>query len=176
MKNLYGIAIVLLKNILERIVAMEKKNLWLGLALGIGCVSSIVFISTLFSRLTYLKMNTTLQQQIETTIATAETIDFSKVTDFKWDTLYVFTPYASPNEILRANNIMTFNPSFNIEYSDTIVMLGFVRDHSLVAYVELPLNLVENLPATSMCFSKDTAVFKIIPEESGKKSFHAIAF
>ncbi|WP_054741080.1 hypothetical protein [Cellulosilyticum ruminicola] len=155
---------------------MEKKTFWLGLALGIGCVSSIVLISTLFSRLTYLKMNTALQHQIETTIETSSIIDFSKVTDFNWDTLYVFTPYSSPNEILKANNIMTFNPSFNIEYSDTIVMLGFVRDHSLVTYVELPLNLVENLPATSMCFSKNTAVFKIIPEESDKKTFHTIAF
>lgn len=155
---------------------MEKKNLWLGLALGIGCISSLVLISTLFSRLTYLKMNTALQHQIETTIETASTIDFSKVTDFKWDTLYVFTPYASPNEILHANNILTFNPSFSIEYSDTIVMLGFVRGHSLVAYVELPLNLVSNLPATSMCFSKDTAVFNITREESEQKTFHAIAF
>lgn len=145
---------------------MEKKNLCLGLALGIGCVSFLVIINAVFYHFTYLKMDVALQHNIKTAIETNSKIDFSQVTDFEWDTLYVFTPYASPTEILDTNNILTFNSQFNIEHSDSIVMLGFVKDRYLVAYVELPRYLVSNLPTTSIRFSRETAVFKIHPEKT----------
>ncbi len=156
---------------------MEKKSLYLGLALGIGCLSVFTMINALFYRFTYLKMDVNLQNKIETTIATQSTIDFSTITDFDWDTLYVFTPYSSPNEILNNDSIITFNSRFNIEYLDNIVMLGFVNDHYLIAYVELPRNQVTNLPTISMRFSKKTALFKICSTGSDTNSQkNAIAF
>lgn len=157
---------------------MEKKNLYLGLVLGIGCISFLVILNAVFYHLTYLKMDVALQNKIETTIETNSTIDFSQVTDFEWDTLYVFTPYASPTEILDKNDILTFNSRFNIEYSDSIVMLGFVKGHYLVDYVELPRYLISNLPTTSIRFSRDTAVFKIHSDKmtDNKNHIHTIAF
>lgn len=145
---------------------MEKKSLCMGLALGIGCLSFFAIINAFFYHFTHITMDVNLQNNIETTIETNSTIDFSKVTDFDWDTLYVFTPYSSPNEILNEDDILTFNSNFNIEYLDTIVMLGFVKDHYLVAYVELPRSQVTNLSTISMRFSKDTATFKIRPIET----------
>lgn len=158
---------------------MEKKSLCMGLALGIGCLSFLAIINALFYHFTHLKMDVHLQNNIETTIETDSTIDFSKVTDFDWDTLYVFTPYSSPNEILDEDNIITFNSNFNIEYLDSIVMLGFVKDHYLVAYVELPRSHVTNLSTISMRFSKDTAIFKVRPVETNTDENYtqkAIAF
>lgn len=140
---------------------MNKKSLCIGLALGLSCLSLFAIINLIFYHFTHLKMDVNLQSNIETTIERESTIDFSNVTDFDWDTLYVFTPYSSPIEILDKDDIITFNSRFNIEYLDTIVMLGFVKDNYLVAYVELPRNQVSHLPPTSMRFSKDTAIFKI---------------
>lgn len=145
---------------------MERKSLCIGLALGIGCLSLFAIINALFYHFTHITMDAHLQNSIETTIETDSAIDFSKVTDFDWDTLYVFTPYSSPNEILNEDDIITFNSNFSIEYLDTIVMLGFVKDHYLVAYVELPRSQVTNLSTISMRFSKDTAIFKIRPVET----------
>lgn len=140
---------------------MKKKSLCIGLALGLGCLSFLAIINLIFYHFTHLKMDVNLQSNIETTIETKSLIDFSAVTDFEWDTLYVFTPYSSPTEILDDDDIITFNSRFNIEYLDTIVMLGFVKDNYLVSYVEIPRSQVSHLPPTSMRFSKDTAIFKI---------------
>lgn len=174
MKYLYHI-VIFINNTLERNVTMEKKNLCLKLALGTGCISFLVLLNTTLHNVAYLQMDAALQQNIKTAISTNSTIDFSQVTNFDWDTLYVFTPYSSPTEIFDADNILTFNPKFNIEMSDHIIMLGFVKDHHLVSYVELPLSLVTNLPTTSMRFSKNTAVFTIHHDKE-HPSINAITF
>ena len=40
-------------------------------------------------------------------------------------------------------------------------MLGFVKDHHFVNYVELPIEYFSDLPPTSIRFTPDTAHFKV---------------
>lgn len=142
---------------------MERKSLFIGVTLGLICISVIAFLSNILTKVTHLKMNTTLQKSIEDTLATEATIDFSQVTDFEWDMMYVFTPYSSPNEILSQDDVLTLNNYFDIEHLDTIVMFGFVKNNKLVSYVELPIEYIADLPPTSIRFTNDTAVFQIQP-------------
>jgi len=41
--------------------------------------------------------------------------------------MYVFTPYLQPKDILEEDGISTYNSDFNIEYLDSINMIGFVN-------------------------------------------------
>jgi len=69
-------------------------------------------------------------------------IDFSQITDFEWDTMYVFTPYSIPKDILKKDGVTTKNNKFNIEYLKKIFKIfndffGFVieRSFTFINYV-----------------------------------------
>ena len=92
-------------------------------------------------------------------------IDFDKITNFEWDTMYVFTPYSNPKDILEKDNISTYNSSFIIENSDTINMIGFVKSNKLVGFVELP-QIYGGVDLTNVIkFSKEETKFSILQDK-----------
>lgn len=113
---------------------MKKKYIITGLIF-------IVILTTLFivfQRSKHIEENIKLRNQIIETIKQSDSIDFAKITNFEWDTMYVFTPYSIPNDILKADGIKSYNSDFSIEFLDSINMIAFVKYNKLVSFVELP--------------------------------------
>lgn len=92
-------------------------------------------------------------------------LDFSKVTDFEWDKLYVFTPYSDPSQRLREDGVRCFNNSFSIEFNDTITMIAFVNDNKLVKYVNINYHYFNFEDTTNFVLDKDEAKFNIIKSD-----------
>lgn len=136
---------------------MKKRYVVLGFILLFLC--SLVFIGV--NRLNKIKEDVALKNAIIEIIEKSNEIDFSKITDFEWDKMYIFTPYSSPKDILNEEGISTRNSQFNIEYLDTINMIGFIKSDKLVAFVDLPINYMEAGLTNSIVLSKEETKFKI---------------
>lgn len=114
-----------------------------------------------------MKEDVDLRNLIIETVQRSNEIDFSKLTNFRWDDMYIFTPYSKPKDILQENNISTYNPKFNIEINDTINMIGFVKSGKLIKFVELP-RIYGGIDLTSpIKFSKEDAKFNILQDKEG---------
>ena len=79
--------------------------------------------------------------------------------------MYIFTPYSTPKDILSQDGISTRNSQFNIEYLATINMIGFIKSDKLVAFVELPINYIDEDLTNCIVFSKEETKFKISKEK-----------
>ncbi|KGM97847.1 hypothetical protein Z968_02285 [Clostridium novyi A str. 4552] len=71
------------------------------------------------------------------TIKTSNNINLKEVTNFKWDTIYVFTPYSNPKDILKENI------DFSGKYSDSMYMIAFIDNNQVTEFVELPNNVIK---------------------------------
>ncbi len=119
----------------------------------------LVFIGV--NNLNKIKEDVALKNAIIETVEKSNEIDFNQITNFEWDKMYIFTPYSNPIDILREDGISTRNSQFNIEYLDTINMIGFIKSDKLVAFVELPINYMEVDLTNPTAFSKEESKFKI---------------
>ncbi|WP_315113193.1 hypothetical protein [Clostridium intestinale] len=128
---------------------MKKKYLIVGLIFIIILLS--MFIN--FRRSRKISEDTALRHKIVDTIKQSGHVDFSEVTDFEWDTMYIFIPYSNPNNIFKDDGVKSYNSMFNIENLDSINMIAFVKSNKLVAFVELPIEYFNSEKTTK--YSKD---------------------
>lgn len=128
---------------------MKKKYLIVGLIFIIILLS--MFIN--FRRSRRISEDTALRHKIVDTIKQSGHVDFSEVTDFEWDTMYIFIPYSNPNNIFKDDGVKSYNSIFNIENLDSINMIAFVKSNKLVAFVELPIEYFNSEKTTK--YSKD---------------------
>lgn len=113
---------------------MKKKHIIIGLIF-------IMILTTLFivfQRSKHIDEDIKLRNQIIETIKQSDSIDFAKIPNFEWDTMYLFTTYSIPNDTLKADGIKSYNSNFSIEILDTINMIAFVKSKKLISFVELP--------------------------------------
>lgn len=69
------------------------------------------------------------------------TIDFYEITKFKWDKLYIVTPYVNPKKYSKKHGIEgIYSVITNIELNDDINCLVFVLNNKIVSYVNYPRN------------------------------------
>jgi hypothetical protein len=106
-----------------------------------------------FRRSRRISEDTALRHKIVDTIKQSGHVDFSEVTDFEWDTMYIFIPYSNPNNIFKDDGVKSYNSIFNIENLDSINMIAFVKSNKLVAFVELPIEYFNSEKTTK--YSKD---------------------
>lgn len=139
---------------------MKKKYVVIGFIL-IFLVSILLGIN----KSNEIKEDVALKNIIIETVQKSNVIDFDKITNFEWDTMYVFTPYSNPKYILEKDNISTYNSSFIIEHSDTINMIGFVKSNKLVGFVELPLIYGEVDLSNVIKLSKEETKFSILEDK-----------
>jgi hypothetical protein len=97
--------------------------------------------------------DTALRHKIVDTIKQSEHVDFSEVTDFEWDTMYIFIPYSNPNNIFKDDGVKSYNSRFSIENLDSINMIAFVKSNKLVEFVEMPIEYFNSEKTTK--YSKD---------------------
>lgn len=65
-------------------------------------------------------------------------IDFNKVTNFKWDKMYIFVPYTTDEEITKQLGFKwKYSHKTNIRSLDNINLLVFVKDERVIQYLEL---------------------------------------
>ena len=90
-------------------------------------------------------------------------LEFQNITDFKWDKLYIITPYISPKDFCKENGIKgVASIETSIEINDTINLLIFVLDNKIVSYVNFPRNQADFSTigkANKQGFSQKDAVF-----------------
>ena len=128
---------------------MKKKYLVVGLIFIIILLS--MFIN--FRKSRKISEDTALRHKIVDTIKQSEHVDFSEVTDFEWDTMYIFIPYSNPNNIFKDDGVKSYKSRFSIENLDSINMIAFVKSNKLVAFVELPIEYFNSEKTTK--YSKD---------------------
>lgn len=115
----------------------------------------------------YVEEDVILRSLIIETVQRSKEMDFAKLTNFEWDTMYVFTPYSQPKDILQEDNIIAYNSRFNIEINDTINMIGFVKGNKLVRFVELPRIYGGMDLASPVKFRKEETKFNILQDKEG---------
>jgi hypothetical protein len=134
----------------------------------IGLLSLLIVMTALFHLFTFNKVweDTALRDMIVESVETSSEIDFSKITDFEWDRMYIFHPYALVDRVFEEEGIKIPNNNFNVEYFDTINMLAFVKGDRLVTFVELPRDICRaQFDKDIMRFNKEEAKFHILKEE-----------
>lgn len=140
---------------------MNKKYVILGFMLLILGAISLLGVH----KSNIIKEDVPLKNVIVETVEKSNEIDFAKITNFEWDTMYVFTPYSNPKEILKKDGISTYNSNFSIEVIDTINMIGFIKSNKLVAFVELPRKYGGVDLTNFIKFSKEESKFSILLDE-----------
>jgi hypothetical protein len=66
-------------------------------------------------------------------------IDFNKVTNFKWDKMYIFTPYTSLETIEEElGDRLSHEETFGIAYSEGFDLIIFVKGNRIVHILEYP--------------------------------------
>lgn len=119
------------------------KNKYITIGLIFIMILTTVFIVFRMSR--HIDEDIELRNQIIETIEQSDSINFTEITNLKWDTMYVFTPYSNPNDILKADGAKSYNSNFSIEYLDHINMIAFVKSNKLVSFVELPRQYCDSI-------------------------------
>jgi hypothetical protein len=99
-------------------------------------------------------------------------VDFSKISSFKWDKLYIFRPYRSPQEIDNILGAFWLGSRFtSIASNDRITLLVFVQNGEVVQSLELSREMADFAMADNMkgydfqksCFIKNEQGQMVIP-------------
>ena len=136
---------------------MKKKYIIPGLIF-------IMILTTLFivfRRSEHIDEDVKLRNQIIETIKKSDSIDFAKIANFEWDTMYIFTPYSTPEDILKADGVKSYNSNFSIEVLDDINMIAFAKSNKLISFVELPRKYGGADITRHIKFSKNEVKFNI---------------
>ena len=64
-------------------------------------------------------------------------VDINALTDFSWEKAYIFIPY-TPKEHMTEKLGFNWKNSIGIDYRDDINLIVFVKDKTVVKYIELP--------------------------------------
>lgn len=143
---------------------MKKKYFAIGFVILLLLLSSTVLgINNSY----VVKEDVDLRNLIIETIQRSNEIDFTELTNFEWDTMYIFTPYTNPKDILEKDSITAYHSKFNIEINDTINMIGFVKSNKLVQFVELPRIYGEMDLTNPIKFNKEETKFNILQGKEG---------
>lgn len=97
-----------------------------------------------------------------------EEVNFQEITDFDWDSIYIFTPYSDPKNVFKENKVKNYNNLFNINHNDGINMIAFVNKNKLVKYVEINRLDFEFEHIENYKVSKNDAIFNVIVDNGSK--------
>jgi hypothetical protein len=129
--------------------------------IGIIFIVMLAMLFTVFRRSKDINEDAVLRNHIIEIINQENSIDFNNITNFEWDTMYLFTPDSIPKDIFKMDDIKEYNSTFNIEVRDDINMIAFVKFNRLISYVELPRKYGGESISKYIKFSKKNAKFKI---------------
>ncbi|MCT4617872.1 MAG: hypothetical protein N4A62_00530 [Marinisporobacter sp.] len=134
----------------------------------IGLLSLLIVMIVLFHLFTFnhVWQDSDLRDTIVESVQTSSAIDFSKITDFEWDRMYILHPYTPVDMVFEEEGIKIPNNNFNVEYFESINMLAFIKEDRLVTFVEIPRDICRaKFDKNVIRFNKGEAKFDILKEE-----------
>ena len=108
-----------------------------------------------------VKEDIELKNEVIKVVQSSKEIDFSKVTNFEWDEIYLFTPYTDSKEILKKDGVKRYNSKLNMEYNDGINIIAFVNSKKIITYIEINRSDFDFEPIENSKISKDKSIFEI---------------
>ena len=129
--------------------------------IGLIFIVMLAMLFTVFRRSKNINEDAVLRNKIIEIINQDDSIDFNKITNFEWDTMYLFTPDSRPKDVFKTDDIKEYNSTFNIEVREDINMIAFVKFNRLISYVELPRNYGGEDITKYIKLSKNNAKFNI---------------
>ena len=109
---------------------------------------------------TYRFMRFSIQKAL---IKNENPIILNKITNFKWDKLYIFSPYTSKSDILEALNFQWEGVNkINIEMTDGMCLLVFVQNRTVVKAFEFNRKYGDFVPLVQANpYSPNDAIFYV---------------
>ncbi|WP_088044479.1 hypothetical protein [Bacillus sp. EAC] len=116
-----------------------------------------------------LKENISLKNNIATIVNSRNSIDFAKETDFQWDEMIIFPPYAQLETDFKKLKIKTNVKKIQtpIESNDGINLIVYTKNHKIVSYVNNRRDKGDFPFTNNRIFTNKNAKFKIIKDENG---------
>lgn len=103
-----------------------------------------------------------LQQSIRFEIEQNKSLDFSNYKDFQWDSVILLSPYTYIQRVEKENDLDLSGVSKDIEFSDSINLLVFLKDRKMVKYVEITRGLGDFVEEYEVIIHKnDTLIWKL---------------
>lgn len=138
---------------------MKKKSIIMVLALALTIL--IGYIGLNYYNSHRVKEDVELKNEIIKVVQSSEEVDFSKVTNFEWNELYLFTPYTNSKEVLKQDGVKGYDSKLNMEYNDGINIIAFVNSKKITTYVAISRLDFDFESIENYKISKDKAIFKI---------------
>lgn len=138
---------------------MKKKSIVMILVLALTIL--IGYILWEYYNSHKVKEDIELKNEVIKVVQSSKEIDFSKVTNFEWDEIYLFTPYTDSKEILKKDGVKRYNSKLNMEYNDGINIIAFVNSKKIITYIEINRSDFDFEPIENSKISKDKSIFEI---------------
>jgi hypothetical protein len=145
----------------------------------IGTIVSALFITTIIHFFGIGKppiaLGNNFVDSVYGSILINEMVDFENMTDFEWDRMLVIPPYSDFRKVLENNNIRQparFQMSTDTKYSDHAVLLVFVSENRVAAYIDYPISKGSFRAATTEGIDKSEARFISKMDEWGWATLH----
>ena len=138
---------------------MKKKSIVMILVLALTILIGYIWWEYYNSH--KVKEDIELKNEVIKVVQSSKEIDFSKVTNFEWDEIYLFTPYTDSKEILKKDGVKRYNSKLNMEYNDGINISAFVNSKKIITYIEINRSDFDFEPIENSKISKDKSIFEI---------------
>lgn len=103
-----------------------------------------------------------LENRINLEIKKTNSLDLSNYKDFQWDSVILLSPYAYIQRVEKENDLDLSGVSKDIEFSDSINLLVFLKDRKMVKYVEITRGLGDFVEEYEVIIHKnDTLIWKL---------------
>lgn len=138
---------------------MKKKSIVMILVLALTILIGYIWWEYYNSH--KVKEDFELKNEVIKVVQSSKEIDFSKVTNFEWDEIYLFTPYTDSKEILKKDGVKRYNSKLNMEYNDGINIIAFVNSKKIITYIEINRSDFDFEPIENSKISKEKSIFEI---------------
>lgn len=103
-----------------------------------------------------------LEREINSEIKKTNSLNFSNYKDFQWDSVILLSPYTYIQRVEKENDLNLSGVSKDIEFSDSINLLVFLKDRKMVKYVEINRVLGDFVAEYEVIIPKnDTLIWKL---------------
>jgi hypothetical protein len=107
-----------------------------------------------------------LRDTLKNYVSKNNTIKLQNITNFEWDTAYIFTPYSNPKQKLEDDDVNWERINDSIIFRDDIDLIVFVHDNNIVSYINYPRNYGDFNINTTTKFNQKTAIFNISKKQN----------
>lgn len=149
------------KSVLNKKQIIENKKTDMKKIIGIGILYfSLLSCQFIFQLENDENLNNAILKNLNSDIGIS---DFTKITDFDWDSLIILRPYSSIDKVETEFDLNLTNIKQNgIEYSDSYDLIVFLKNKKSVKIVELKrvIELVEPMDSGIFIIPKSKCVFK----------------